>query len=140
MRVPFTYTTKIYRISLNILVAFIVLILVEKLSKDYNFIKFSIFKKTWKSCGNSCYIRFLRMPIIMEPSCTKKHKVVSGIDQQRNYNFDKSKRSFFSRILIQLNLLDCTIGLESAKNNSSNMCCLKAETVRDTCLHYIKIQ
>ena len=36
MKVPFTYTTKIYKISLNILVVFIVLILVEKLSKDYN--------------------------------------------------------------------------------------------------------
>ena len=46
MKVPFTYTTKIYKISLNILVVFIVLILVEKLSKDYNSIKFSIFKKT----------------------------------------------------------------------------------------------
>ena len=50
MKVPLTYTTKIYKISLNILV-FIVLILAEKLSKDYNSIKFSIFKKTcnrWK--------------------------------------------------------------------------------------------
>ena len=47
MKVPFTYTTKIYKISLNILVVF-VLILVEKLSKDYNSIKFSIFKKTCK--------------------------------------------------------------------------------------------
>ena len=83
MKVPFTYTTKTYKISLNILVVFIVLILVEKLSKDYNSIKFRIFKKVWNSAGNSCYI-------IMEPSCTKKHKVVSGIDQQGNYNFDKS--------------------------------------------------
>ena len=49
MKVPFTYTTKIYKISLNILVVFIVLILVEKLSKDYNSIKFSILKKTSKS-------------------------------------------------------------------------------------------
>ena len=48
MKVPFTYTTKIYKISLNILVVFIVLILVEKLSKDYNSIKFSIFKKACK--------------------------------------------------------------------------------------------
>ena len=48
MKVPFTYTTKIYKISLNILVVFIVLILVEKLSKDYNSIKFTIFKKTCK--------------------------------------------------------------------------------------------
>ena len=48
MKVPFTYTTKIYKISLNILVAFIALILVEKLSKDYNSIKFSISKKTCK--------------------------------------------------------------------------------------------
>ena len=48
MKVPFTYTTKIYKISLNILVVFIVLILVEILSKDYNSIKFSIFKKTCK--------------------------------------------------------------------------------------------
>ena len=48
MKVPFTYTTKIYKISLNVLVVFIVLILVEKLSKDYNSIKFSIFKKTCK--------------------------------------------------------------------------------------------
>ena len=48
MNVPFTYTTKIYKISLNILVVFIVLILVEKLSKDYNSIKFSIFKRTCK--------------------------------------------------------------------------------------------
>ena len=47
MKVPFTCTTKIYKISLNILVVF-VLILVEKLSKDYNSIKFSIFKKTCK--------------------------------------------------------------------------------------------
>ena len=47
MKVPFTSTTKIYKISLNILVVF-VLILVEKLSKDYNSIKFSIFKKTCK--------------------------------------------------------------------------------------------
>ena len=47
MKVPFTYTTKIYKISLNILVVF-VLILVEKLSRDYNSIKFSIFKKTCK--------------------------------------------------------------------------------------------
>ena len=39
--------------------------------------------------GNSWYIRFLRMTIIMEISCTKKHKVVSGIDKQGNYNFDK---------------------------------------------------
>ena len=29
------------------------------------------------------------MTIIMEISCTKKHKVVSGIDKQGNYNFDK---------------------------------------------------
>ena len=48
MKVLFTYTTKIYKISLNILVVFIVLILVEKLSKDYNSIKFSIFKRTCK--------------------------------------------------------------------------------------------
>ena len=48
MKVPFTYTTKIYKISLNILVVFIVLILVEKLSKGYNSIKFSILKKTCK--------------------------------------------------------------------------------------------
>ena len=48
MKVPFTYTTKIYKISLNILVVFIVLVLVEKLSKDYNSIKFSILKKTCK--------------------------------------------------------------------------------------------
>ena len=48
MKVPFTNTTKIYKISLNILVVFIVLILVEKLSKDYNSIKFTIFKKTCK--------------------------------------------------------------------------------------------
>ena len=48
MKVPFTYTTKIYKISLNILVVFIVLILVEKLSKDYNSIKFTIFKKSCK--------------------------------------------------------------------------------------------
>ena len=48
MKVPFTYTTKIYKISLNILIVFIVLLLVEKLSKDYNSIKFSIFKKTCK--------------------------------------------------------------------------------------------
>ena len=48
MKVPFTYTIKIYEISLNILVVFIVLILVEKLSKDYNSIKFSIFKRTCK--------------------------------------------------------------------------------------------
>ena len=48
MKVPFTYTTKIYKISVNILVVFIVLILVEKLSKDYDSIKFSIFKKTFK--------------------------------------------------------------------------------------------
>ena len=47
MKVPFTSTTKIYKISLNILVVF-VLILVEKLSKDYNSIKFSIFKKACK--------------------------------------------------------------------------------------------
>ena len=47
MKVPFTSTTKIYKISLNILVVF-VLILVEKLSRDYNSIKFSIFKKTCK--------------------------------------------------------------------------------------------
>ena len=47
MKVPFTYTTKIYKISLNILVVF-VLTLVEKLSRDYNSIKFSIFKKTCK--------------------------------------------------------------------------------------------
>ena len=47
-RKAFTYTTKIYKISLNILVVFIVLILVEKLSKDYNSIKFSIFKKACK--------------------------------------------------------------------------------------------
>ena len=46
MKVPFTYTTKIYKASRNILVAFIVLILVEKLSKDYNSIKLSIFGKT----------------------------------------------------------------------------------------------
>ena len=48
MKAPFTYTTKIYKISLNILVVFTVLILVEKLSKDYNSIKFSILKKTCK--------------------------------------------------------------------------------------------
>ena len=48
MKVPFTYTTKIYKISRNILVVFIVLILVEKLSKGYNSIKFSILKKTCK--------------------------------------------------------------------------------------------
>ena len=48
MKVPFTYTTKIYKISLNVLVVFIVLILLEKLSKDYNSIKFSISKKTCK--------------------------------------------------------------------------------------------
>ena len=48
MKVPFTYTIKIYEISLNNLVVFIVLILVEKLSKDYNSIKFSIFKRTCK--------------------------------------------------------------------------------------------
>ena len=48
MKVPLTYTTKIYKISLNILVVFIVSILVEKLSKDYNSIKFSILKKTCK--------------------------------------------------------------------------------------------
>ena len=36
--VPFTYTTKIYKISLDILVIFIV----------YNSIKFSILKKTYK--------------------------------------------------------------------------------------------
>ena len=47
MKVPFTSTTKIYKISLNILVVF-VLTLVEKLSRDYNSIKFSIFKKTCK--------------------------------------------------------------------------------------------
>ena len=29
------------------------------------------------------------MTIIMEISSTKKHKVVSGIDKQGNYNFDK---------------------------------------------------
>ena len=45
MKVPFTYTTKIYKISLNILVVFIVLILVEKLSKDYNSIKLAFLKK-----------------------------------------------------------------------------------------------
>ena len=93
MKVPCTYTTKIYNISLNVLVVFIVLILVEKLSKDYNSIKFSIFKKSLQapedskrqySSANSCYIRFLRMTIIMELSCTKKHKVVSGIDQHEN--------------------------------------------------------
>ena len=38
MKVPFTYTTKIYKISLDILVIFIV----------YNSIKFSILKKTYK--------------------------------------------------------------------------------------------
>ena len=48
MKVPFTYTTNIYKIYLNIFVVFIELILVEKLSKDYNSIKFSIFKKTCK--------------------------------------------------------------------------------------------
>ena len=48
MKVPFTYTTKIDKISLNIPVLFIVLILVEKLNKVYNSIKFSIFKKTCK--------------------------------------------------------------------------------------------
>ena len=48
MKVPFTYTTKIYKISRSILVVFIVLILVEKLSKDCNSIKFSIFKRTCK--------------------------------------------------------------------------------------------
>ena len=32
MKVPFAYTTKIYKISQNILIVFIVLILVEKLS------------------------------------------------------------------------------------------------------------
>ena len=92
MKVPFTYTTKIYKISLNILVVFIVLILVEKLSKDYHSIKSSIFKKTCKhenskqqcNSGNSCYIRFLRMTFIMELSCTKKDKVVRGIDQHGN--------------------------------------------------------
>ena len=48
MKVSFTYTTKIYKISLNIFVVFIVLILVEKLGKDYNSVKFSILKKTCK--------------------------------------------------------------------------------------------
>ena len=38
MKVPFTYTTKIYKISLDILVIFIV----------YKSIKFSILKKTYK--------------------------------------------------------------------------------------------
>ena len=52
MKVPFTYTTKIYKISLNILVVFTVLILVEKLSKDYNSIKFTIFKKSCKRPKN----------------------------------------------------------------------------------------
>ena len=32
MEVPFAYTTKIYKISRNIVIVFIVLILVEKLS------------------------------------------------------------------------------------------------------------
>ena len=48
MKVPFTYTTRIYKISLNILVVFIVLILVEKLSKDYNSVMSAFLKKTCK--------------------------------------------------------------------------------------------
>ena len=48
MKVLFTHTTKTYKNSLNILVVLTVLILVEKLSKDYNSIKLSISKKTCK--------------------------------------------------------------------------------------------
>ena len=45
---PCTYITKIYKITLNVLAVFVVLILVEKLSKDYNSINSSIFKKACK--------------------------------------------------------------------------------------------
>ena len=74
-------------------------------------------------------------------SCTGKHKVVRGIDLHRNWLAQSQvEHSLFAWTWFQLNLLICTIGLESVKNNSPNTSLLKTESVRHTCFHFIKIE